>query len=579
MGMTGNVARWWRALSAPRLVLLTASGGLLVMALGSAAFDALLTRSQSNGPIHSTPWDWRDIVAMAVVGTILLLAILPLMLRHLSLEKTANEAAQLALLKAKAHNEAVLDGMDAGLITLEVDTNALTINRVARRMHGIDEDTDVDEMRDRLIASVCDPVTGLPVPMEQLPVLRALQGVSCEVPLLIKPVDGSPLLHVIIRARPIRDHAGRVIAGVAVMQDVTAHVEREKALAKHAADIAILGSATRAVLREDDARLTVCEAALSVSNAAFVSLFEDDGRSNIVCTASTGLDLRGMRMSLSGRSKVAASFNAARTKYVADVANDPGVDRETVDSLEDMLGGRIEAAVYTPVVVAGRSIAVLITTFPVGHADAANLIPMLEVLAAEAGVAIEREDLLRRLHAQAITDPLTGLGNRRAWLTGLARETKRSQRTGEPLGIAMLDLDEFKAYNDEHGHPAGDALLALVAAEWKLRLRGGDIICRVGGEEFGLLLPGCQADAIYDLVESLRALVPAGQTVSAGSTLWLPTEEIDVTVARADALLYEAKATGRDQQIFRAWLDDVERISYVAPGPSLRVVAGHDDVS
>jgi diguanylate cyclase (GGDEF)-like protein len=242
-----------------------------------------------------------------------------------------------------------------------------------------------------------------------------------------------------------------------------------------------------------------------------------------------------------------------------------------------MLGAGIGAAVYTPVVVAGRSIAVLITTFPVGHPDAADLIPMLEVLAAEAGVAIEREDLLRRLHAQAITDPLTGLGNRRAWLTGLARETKRSQRTGEPLGIAMLDLDEFKAYNDANGHPEGDALLALVAAEWKLRLRGGDIICRVGGEEFGLLLPGCPADAIYDLVESLRALVPAGQTVSAGSTLWLPTEDIAATVARADALLYEAKATGRDQQIFRTWLGDEERTSYVAPGPGLHIVAGRED--
>ena len=92
-------------------------------------------------------------------------------------------------------------------------------------------------------------------------------------------------------------------------------------------------------------------------------------------------------------------------------------------------------------------------------------------------------------------------------------------------------------------------------------------------------LPGCPAEAIYDLVESLRSLVPGGQTVSAGSTLWLPTEEIDVTVARADALLYEAKATGRDQQIFRTWLDDGERTSYVAPGPGLRIVTGRGDVS
>jgi diguanylate cyclase (GGDEF)-like protein len=573
---TGDIATWWRGLSAARLVLLAASGGLVVMALGSAALGALLTHEQGRGPTDALPWAWRDILAMAAVGAVVQLVIVPPMLRRLSWEKAANEVTQRALLEAKAYNEAVLDGMDAGLITLDVGTDVLTINQVARRMHGIDEYANIDQLRDLFVASLCDPATGRPVASEQLPVLRALQGVSSETPLLIKPVDGSAPLHVVVRARPIRDQAGEVIAGVAVVHDVTVQVERERALAKHAANIATLGSATRAVLRNEDARLAVCEAALSVSNAAFVSLFEDDARGNVVCTASTGLDLRGMRMSLSGRSKVAASFNAARTKYVPDVKNDAGVDLDTVSSLEAMLGGGIEAAVYTPVVVAGRSIAVLTATFALGHTGSADTVPMLEVLAAEAGVAIEREDLLRRLHAQAITDPLTGLGNRRAWLTGLARETARSARTGEPLGIAMLDLDEFKGYNDTNGHPAGDALLALVAAEWKVRLRGGDVICQVGGEEFGLMLPGCPATAIFDLVESLRALVPAGQTVSAGSTLWNPSEDIEVTVARADALLYEAKTTGRDQQIFRVAPDNATDTTDAAAGVGLRIVAHGD---
>jgi diguanylate cyclase (GGDEF)-like protein len=551
----GDIATWWRELSASRLVLLAASAGLLVMALGSASLAALLAYETSRGHLDGLPGAWSDILAMGAVGALVLLAILPPMLRRLSQEKSANDLAQRALVEAKAFNDAVLDGMDAGLVTLDASSHLLSMNRVARRMHGIDELANINQIRGLLVAGLCDPSTGSPVPEHQLPIFRALNGVSCETPLLIKPVNGAAALHVVVRARPIRDDAGRVIAGVAVVHDVTGRVERERALAKHAADIATLGSATRAILREEDARLAVCEAALSVSNAAFVSLFEDDGRGGLSCTASAGLDLRGMRMSLSGRSQVAASFNSARTNYVADVATHAEVDRDTISSLESLSGGRIEAAVYTPVVVTGRSIAVLITTFALGHADAIDLVPMLEVLAAEAGVAIEREDLLRRLHAQAITDPLTGLGNRRAWLDGLARETNRSARTGEPLGVAMLDLDEFKGYNDANGHPAGDALLALVAADWKTRLRAGDIICRVGGEEFGLLLPGCPATAMYDLIESLRDLVPGGQTVSAGSTLWESGEDSEVTVARADALLYEAKTSGRDRQVFRAALD------------------------
>jgi diguanylate cyclase (GGDEF)-like protein len=547
----GDVAAWWRRLSAPRLVLLAASAGLVVMALGSAGLGALLTHEQGGGIIHALPWAWRDILAMAAVGALVLLGILPPMLRRLSLEKSASDVAQRALAEAQALSEAVLDGMDAGLITLDAGTGLLTINRVARRMHGIDEHANIDQMRELVVASLCDPLTGKVVPSDQLPLARAMLGLSSEMPLLIKPVNNDAQLHAVVRARPIRDEAGCVIAGVAVVHDVTEQVERERALAKHAADIATLGSATRAVLRDEDARLAVCEATLSVSGAAFVSLFEADGRGGLTCTASAGLDLRGMRMSLSGRSQIVASFNSARTNYVVDVANDAGVDRDTINWLESISGGRIEAGVYTPVVVTGRSIAVLITTFAFGHASAIDLVSMLEVLAAEAGVAIEREDLLRRLHEQTITDPLTGLGNRRAWLDGLARETARSARTGEPLGVVMLDLDEFKGYNDANGHPAGDALLALVAADWKVRLRGGDIICRVGGEEFGLLLPGCPATAMYDLVESLRDLLPDGQTVSAGSTLWEPGENSAVTVARADALLYEAKTTGRDRQVFR----------------------------
>jgi diguanylate cyclase (GGDEF)-like protein len=539
--------------------LLTACGAVFVLALGSAALGLLLahapgrTGSTGTGVIGTLSWVWRDVLGMAIVGATVLIAVFPPLVRRMSREQAAARSAQRSVAVGKAFTAAVLDGMDAGLITLDARTKTLSVNRVARRLHGLDEVGDLDDSaRAGLSANLRDPDTGKHLPRPALPLDRALGGESCEMTLLIDLDDGRPARHVLVKARPIRDDSGEVIAGAAVIHDISDQVAREQTLAAHAQHIAALGSATRAVLREEDARLAVCEAALTVSNASFVSLFEPDGRGSLECSASAGLDMRGMRMSLSGRSQIAASFNAARTSFVPDVAAESEMDQQTVARLESMSGAPVRSAAYTPVVVAGRSIAVLITTFAEIVSDPSNLIPTLEVLAAEAGVAIEREDLLRRLHAQAVTDPLTGLGNRRAWLVGLTRETARASRSNEPLGVVMLDLDHFKLYNDAHGHPAGDALLARVATAWQARLRGGDVICRVGGEEFGVLLPGCPPDAIRSLVEDLRGLVPEGLTASAGTTFWADGEDALATVARADGLLYEAKDTGRDRQVYRA---------------------------
>ena len=91
-----------------------------------------------------------------------------------------------------------------------------------------------------------------------------------------------------------------------------------------------------------------------------------------------------------------------------------------------------------------------------------------------------------------------------------------ARHDGEPLCIAILDLDHFKAYNDANGHPAGDALLAGAAVSWRRELRPTDILARYGGEEFAAVLPACSLDGAQVVVERIRAATPAGQTVSAG---------------------------------------------------------------
>jgi diguanylate cyclase (GGDEF)-like protein len=165
------------------------------------------------------------------------------------------------------------------------------------------------------------------------------------------------------------------------------------------------------------------------------------------------------------------------------------------------------------------------------------------LLAHEVAAAIERGDLLARMSDMASTDALTGLPNRRAWESRL----EQTLLDGEPVMLAMLDLDRFKDYNDTNGHPVGDRLLRETAAAWREALRVGDFLARVGGEEFALLLPaGAEQDAAA-VVERLRERVPYGQTCSAGVVTRRGGESGQSLMARADAALYESKTGGRDR--------------------------------
>jgi diguanylate cyclase (GGDEF)-like protein/PAS domain S-box-containing protein len=161
----------------------------------------------------------------------------------------------------------------------------------------------------------------------------------------------------------------------------------------------------------------------------------------------------------------------------------------------------------------------------------------------------ERERLIREVELLARSDALTGLPNRRALDDQLPREMARAMRMSTPLCLAIIDIDHFKAYNDTHGHLAGDAVLCGCAAAWDGELRGEDTILRFGGEEFLAILPNCEPADATEIVERLRAATPDGQTCSAGLARWLPGESVDELVARADKALYEAKAAGRDRLV------------------------------
>jgi diguanylate cyclase (GGDEF)-like protein len=169
-------------------------------------------------------------------------------------------------------------------------------------------------------------------------------------------------------------------------------------------------------------------------------------------------------------------------------------------------------------------------------------------------VVTRMAQLLRQLEAQTrrireLTriDELTGLPNRRAWGAELPAAVERARRDRTPLAVAMLDLDHFKRFNDQYGHPAGDRMLKSAAAAWRDQLRSVDYLARYGGEEFIVLLPQADAGVATEVLERLRKATPLGQTFSAGLAAWNGVETSDELVARADAALYAAKRGGRDR--------------------------------
>lgn len=164
-----------------------------------------------------------------------------------------------------------------------------------------------------------------------------------------------------------------------------------------------------------------------------------------------------------------------------------------------------------------------------------------------------------RLRLEAIVDPLTGLFNRRHMEAVVEREAYRARRREKAVGLLMFDIDRFKAVNDTHGHEAGDRVLKHLGGLLREGTRGEDIACRYGGEEFLLILPEIDPDALRRRAEGFLARAresavdwngaSLGFSLSAGMALWSGDAEFETAIRAADVALYRAKAAGRDRAV------------------------------
>lgn len=186
-------------------------------------------------------------------------------------------------------------------------------------------------------------------------------------------------------------------------------------------------------------------------------------------------------------------------------------------------------------------------------------ISIIEYLASTLVFPLKNALLYKEALESALTDALTGMGNRRALDANLHREAERSVRHNKPLSVVILDLDHFKLINDTYGHQAGDEVLVQAAQLIKNNFRKGDLRYRYGGEEFLLILDETSSDQAKVTAERLRTLFEAHEfncagnsvslTVSVGYTSFEHGESLKDFVGRADEALYRAKRLGRNQSI------------------------------
>jgi diguanylate cyclase (GGDEF)-like protein len=178
-----------------------------------------------------------------------------------------------------------------------------------------------------------------------------------------------------------------------------------------------------------------------------------------------------------------------------------------------------------------------------GHASLLMLVG-LAVATSLRSVTRELANLAQRFAQEAVVDDLTGLLNRRGWRYTAPRELARAARSGNPITMVTLDLDNFKELNDELGHAQGDDTLRDTAERIRATLRAGDVVARLGGDEFVALLTNSTLTGSLTAIDRLRESTPGREAFSAGVAVWDRKEDLSALLHRSDLALYAAKDAG-----------------------------------
>jgi diguanylate cyclase (GGDEF)-like protein len=390
-----------------------------------------------------------------------------------------------------------------------------------------------------------------------LPILWfALYGTRTQLAILVPAVGVVFLLPIALEGPPVYPSdqwrvgvlyiALAALIGGSVRQLISnVHSQADEARRRES-EIARVADVARRLSTGEGTRRDVCAAACEIGDAAWSVLWEPDGRGRLALTAAAGVDVPPTVLDPAReRSAVLTAFRTAGTIFIADAQAEEGMNQR----LLEIMPAR-GSVLFQPVLRRGESAGVLVVAwYGVIDHEESRVRVLVELLAAEAAIAIQRADLMTRLEELADTDELTGLPNRRGWNRELEIALSTAQRRRAPLCVALIDVDRFKVVNDQRGHQAGDRLLKEAAASWRSTLRPADILARPGGDEFTLILPDCDIDRAQTVLERLRKATPREHTCSIGVAQWDAGEASQDLIARADEALYSAKDGGRDQVV------------------------------
>lgn len=440
--------------------------------------------------------------------------------------------AQLAL--------ALIDAWDHPVVICDAQGRLVLTNAQARAQWNLPADLDAHVPEDRGAwfgehpdhAACGDPLS------------RALTG---ETPLkewrLLCDADGCTR-SALVSARTLVAPCGQVLGAEMRILEVGDESMRQERLRTYAADLEMMTEVSRLLSEAsdpEDAASMICTVATGATGAIATVLWglQDDE----LCLRHHESALAGDVTDLHARlGSGAARALADGQSTIERLARGVGESATTEGTASDAL-----TVWHEPLVTGGRPVGVLSILWGAILSDLERPCLLIGSLAHHAATALERADLLRRLGEAARTDPLTGLANRRTWHERVHLELPRAGRDGQPLSLILIDIDHFKSYNDRFGHPQGDELLQDAARAWSQRLRRTDLLARIGGEEFAVLLPGCDSASVHAVAESLREAMPHGQTCSLGLVTTAGLSSPEELYAAADAALYCAKRGGRNR--------------------------------
>lgn len=484
-------------------------------------------------------------------------------------EVMARLATEGELRRHSAISDGVLTSMTDGVLVVDPAGKPILTNRAAASL--LDHRTRGGDIVSSGTPAVyrADGVT--PYPPDEMPLARALRGESvAPVECCTRRPDGVEPVWYEVAARPLGSGDGESLGAMAVFRDVTQARRAERALresndslqASYGAlerrnrEVLLLGELTgllQACIEQAEASAVIAQCLTRLLPTTSGAIYLLNPSRNLVSQGAAWGEVQPGELTFAPDDCWALRRGRAHV-----------LDERRLGLRCRHVGAEVASCACLPLLAHGETLGVLHlrgAAAEVGAAAAEDSRHLLGAVADEVGLALANLRLRDSLRQQSIRDPLTGLFNRRYMEESFERELLRAVRHGTSIGVLVIDVDHFKDFNDTYGHDAGDALLCELGAVLKAGVRGEDIACRYGGEEFVMILPDASAAETMQRAEALRArakgiVVHHGErtlrtvTLSIGVALFPDhAHDAKTLVQVADRALYQAKRGGRDRVV------------------------------